>query len=384
MRGGKTVVGSLLLLLLGGCGDRPVGGGEPPSIDLRLALGGDAAPGFARALAPAAIALPRDHGPHPAFLTEWWYWTGNVAAADGRAFGFELVFFRHALRPPGGPARAASLASDSLVLAHAALTDVDGAVFHAEERALRRDGVRADVRGGDEPMQLFAGDWSARTAVGGDGFAPVHLTARGREFAFAFDLRLAKPIVLQGDNGRSQKGRAPGNASFYYSATRMLAEGTVEVGGAELPVRGTAWCDREWGTSALDDEQVGWDWFSVQLDDDSEVMWYQLRRLDGRADQHSQGLIVHADGRRERLLVGEVRLQARGEWRARDGRAAYPAAWTLAIPRLQLLLEVTPRLPDQELRGTVRYWEGSVGVRGTRAGVALGGVGYLEMTGYAR
>lgn len=380
---GFGMVAAIAAIGCHGCGDQRAAA-PAPAIDLRQALAGGDANGFARAEPPAALVFPRDHGPHPAFRTEWWYWTGNVATADGRAFGVQLVFFRQALQAPGGPSRAASLASDTVVLAHAAVGDCDGGRFHFEERLLRLDGVRAGLRGGAEPLHLFAGDWSARAASAGDGFTPVHLAARGREFAFALDLQPGKPLVLQGDAGHSQKGAAAGNASYYYSATRLPVAGTVTVDGAPFAVTGTAWCDREWSTSALDDGQVGWDWFSLQLDDDTELMWYRLRRSDGSADPHSQGVVVDRAGRAERLRAGDVLLQPQGSWRADDGGATYPAAWTLAIPRLQLELVVTPRLLDQELRTLVRYWEGAVAVRGRRGAAAIGGCGFLEMTGYAR
>ncbi|MGE3172794.1 MAG: lipocalin-like domain-containing protein [Planctomycetota bacterium] len=370
--------------LLAACAREPAP--SRPAMDLRAALAGPAE-GFARAVAPPELEFPRDHGPHPEYRTEWWYWTGNVAADDGHAFGFELVFFRQALAPPGTmPPRAADLAADQVVLAHAAVTDVTGGAFHHAERTARADGVRAWLgRGAADPApDLACGDWTARASGKDLAAAPVQLRVTAADFAFALDLLTEKPPVLQGDRGLSQKSAAPGNASCYYSMTALAATGTVTAGGREHAVRGRAWCDREWGTSALGKDQVGWDWFSLQLDGGQELMWYQLRRSDGSVDPHSQGLWVREDATTMRLLHGDARAVPEGTWRAGDGRAEYPARWRLAVPNLQLELDVVPRLADQELRTLVRYWEGSVAVTGTRAGAPIAGLGYLEMTGYAR
>ena len=371
-------------LALAACGDQNAASPAPPAFDLRNALAGGDTAGFARATEPPRLEFPRDHGPHEAFRTEWWYWTGNVATDAGRAFGFELVFFRQALAPPGAPPRAASLASREVVLAHAALTDVDGRRFRFAERSLRRDGVRAGTELGSGRLQLWCGDWTATATAGGDGFVPMQLQAGGSEFAFELELGPGKPLVLHGDAGRSPKSSAPGNASIYYSATRLPCRGVVTLSGRRFDVAGLAWCDREWSTSALGDGQVGWDWFSLQLDDGTELMWYRLRFAAGTEDPHSQGTFVSVDGVARRLLAGDLRATPRGEWRAPDGRAVYPAAWHLAAPSLALDVDVTPRVADQELRTSVRYWEGAVTVRGTRSGANVAGSGYLEMTGYAK
>jgi predicted secreted hydrolase len=354
-------------------------------------LGGTAAAtaGFARAVAPPRLSFPRDHGAHPDFRTEWWYVTANLATEAGRRFGVQLVFFRQALAPLAGAApRRAALAAREVILAHAALTDVDGRRFFAEEQLARAAGGLAAVRGGNGPEDPFAvvcGDWSARAQAGGDGFLPLQLRAAGADFAFELQVTDGKPLVLQGDAGLSQKSSEPGNASIYYSLTRLPIGGQVVLGDQVHRVRGEAWLDREWSTSALSADQVGWDWFSLQLDDGTEVMWYRLRRRDGTPDPWSRGCFVARDGTATPLSPREVEAIPVGEWTASDGEASYPARWLLrgrgAVP---FDLEVTPSLPDQELRVIVRYWEGAVEVRGTRAGRPVGGRGYLEMTGYAR
>ena len=375
--------GILLALLLAACTERELPNAEH-GLGIADVLGGaENAAGFARATAPPQLQFPRDHGAHPDFRTEWWYVTGNLDAADGHRFGVQLVFFRQALAPAGAP-RNAALAAREMVLAHAAVTDVDGKAFHAEERLERHAAGLAEVRGPapGEPFRIVCADWSARAAAGGDGFLPLDLRATGREFAFALRVAPGKPLVLQGDRGLSQKSDAPGNASIYYSMTRLPIAGTITSQGVQRDVSGQCWIDREWSTSALGPQQVGWDWFSLQLDSGEELMWYRLRRRDGSVDPWSRGCLIDAAGQATTLTPAQVQATPAGTWSAQDGCATYPASWRLVGAAPEFALEITPLLPDQELRTLVRYWEGAVAVRGTRVGKPVTGRGYLEMTGY--
>jgi predicted secreted hydrolase len=373
----------LLSVLAGGCDEPPER--RTPGLGVAQALGGDVDPGFARATAPPVLQFPRDHGSHPAFRTEWWYVTGNVAADDGARFGVQLVFFRQALAAQP-PAPGGSLAARDVILAHAAVTDVAGGVFHHEERLARLAGGLAELAGPApaQPFRIACADWSARAAVDGDGFLPLDLRAGGRGFSFALRLQPGKPLVLQGEAGLSRKSGEAGNASIYYSMTRMPLEGTITTAGVERRVQGLGWLDREWSTSALAPDQVGWDWFSLQLDTGEDLMWYRLRRADGAADPWSRGCFVDADGRATMLRPEQVQALPRGEWRAPDGGAIYPASFRLVGGEPGFDLEVAPVLADQELRTLVRYWEGAVVVRGTRNGAPVTGRGYLEMTGYTQ
>ncbi len=383
---GRWVLG--LALCLGACNGRDElesgGVGLPNAGRLSLVLGAEDTEGFLRATRPPEWNWPRDHGPHPGFRTEWWYWTGNLRGGAGEEFGFQLVFFRHALRPPVDPGGAGvSLDADEVVLAHAALTDVGLGRFHYGERLQRHDRLRASVSlVDDERLRLFCADWSAESEPGGDGLHPVRL--RVRETGFSFDLRLdaRSEVVLQGESGLSRKGRDEGNASIYYSVPRLAVRGEVTQAGVATEVSGQAWLDREWSTSALEPDQVGWDWFSLQLEDDSELMWYRLRSIDGGESPTSSGLFIAPDGSTRRLAAGDVELQPIAHWRAEDGAARYPVRWRLRIDALELDLEVQARVEGQELRTLVRYWEGSVAVRGELGGREVTGLGYLEMTGY--
>ena len=364
-------------------GDGAERNGVQASVAVSTALGQGDLSGFARATAPRRFSFPADLGPHPEFRTEWWYYTGNLETAAGRHFGFQLTFFRTALAPP--PAGGAAVAHDSsawstrqLYLAHFALTDTAGRRFHAwgrlEREALGLAGARAN------PFRVWLEDWSA--ASDAPGGLPVRLHAAEGGVALDLTLTSDKPVVLQGDRGLSRKGSEPGNASYYYSLSRLSARGTVSAGGETHPVSGLAWMDREWSTSALGPDLVGWDWVALQLDDGREVMVYRLRRRDGTADPHSAGALIAADGVPRALAPGEVSLEALDHWTSPRSRVRYPSRWRLAIPAAALALEITPRLPDQELIVGTRYWEGAVGVTGTAAGRSVAGRGYVELVGY--
>ena len=370
------VVGTLLvaLALIGGVfamrGERPA----PIAAHLTVAeaLSAGDLTGFARAEAPRAFAFPRDHGPHPAFRTEWWYWTGNLAAPDGRRFGFQLTFFRTALTPEA-PARGSAWGAHQVYLAHFAVTDVAGRRFGAWSRTERFALGLAGAQ--PEPFRVWVDDWEAR----GEGATGLPVRLRASEGDTAIDLTLegGKPVVLQGERGLSRKGAEPGNASYYYSLTRMPARGSVTVGGRRFEVTGLAWMDREWSTSALGAELAGWDWVALQLDDGRELMFYRLRRKDGGADRFSAGAIVDSTGSARALSLADVTLEPLDAWTSPRSGARYPARWRLSIAGLGLDLQIAPALADQELDVGTRYWEGAVVVAGTVAGR-----GYVEMVGY--
>jgi predicted secreted hydrolase len=332
--------------------------------------------GYAKAFAPRDFIFPADHGPHPDFRTEWWYFTGNLETRDGRRFGFQLTFFRSALAP-AMPPRESGWAARQAWLAHFTVTDVEGGRFHSFERWSRGAVGLAGAQA--EPFRVWLQDWSA--AAEGPTF-PMRLRAAQGEVGIDLLLRQGKPPVLQGDRGLSQKGAEPGNASYYYSLTRMPAAGTVRVGEERLSVSGTVWMDREWSTSALGPDQVGWDWFSLQLSDGSELMLYRLRRRDGSADPASSGTVIGPAGATRRLGLDGFAIEATDPWESPRSKARYPARWRLRIPSEQLDLTVTPLLADQELDVSFRYWEGAVEVEGTRAGRPVSGKGYVELTGY--
>jgi len=275
------------------------------------------------------------------------------------------------------PRRSAWGARD-VYMAHLALSDVDAGRFHARDRWGRGALDLAGATG--DPVGVWLGDWSAE----GQGPTGVPLRLRAAEGDVGLDLVLSttKPAVLHGERGLSRKSVEPGNASYYYSLTRMPTAGEVRVGGRAFPVEGTAWMDREWSTSALGAELLGWDWFALQLDDGRELMLYRLRRRDGGVDPASQGTLVAADGSSRALDRDAVDALTLAHWTSPRGGTRYPARWRLRVPSAGLDLVVTPLLPDQELDLAVRYWEGAVAVAGTADGRPLGGTGYVELVGY--
>ncbi|QSQ22464.1 carotenoid 1,2-hydratase [Pyxidicoccus parkwayensis] len=338
--------------------------------------------GYARAVEPRAFHFPEDHGPHPEFRTEWWYWTGNLETEDGRAFGYQFTLFRSALAPEA-PQRASAWGTRQVYLGHFTVSDITGGAFHASERfsraALDLAGARA------QPFKVWLEDWEAVSV--GESMWPVRLHAETDEVALELLLEPGKSPVLQGDRGLSQKGPERGNASYYYSMTRMPSRGTVRVEGQTYAVKGESWMDREWSTSALGADQVGWDWFSLQLSDGSELMYYQLRRKDGSADRFSSGTWVPPSGAASsepvRVSREDVRIDVLDTWKSPRSGGQYPSRWRLRVDKLGLDVTVTPKLADQELPVSVRYWEGAVSLDGTREGRPLTGRGYVELTGYA-
>ena len=346
------------------------------------ALGGGDLDGFARAIAPRELVFPADHGPHPEFRTEWWYYIGNLTAADGRHWGFQLTFFRTALVPPASPAhhagRDSAWASDQVYLAHFALTDTRGGRFHAWSRASR--GALGLAGAQAAPFRVWLEDWS----VSGErpGGLPMTLRAAEGDVAVTLTLDSAKPPVFQGERGLSRKGPEPGNASFYYSLTRMPARGEVRIAAETFAVTGLAWMDREWSTSALGTDLVGWDWWALQLDDGRDLMLYRLRRRDGTVDPFSAGAVVDTRGAARTMTHDDVRMEVLGTWTSPASRVRYPSGWRLTLPRENLTLEIAPRLTDQELRVGTRYWEGAVAVRGSAAEKPVTGQGYVELVGY--
>jgi predicted secreted hydrolase len=268
--------------------------------------------------------------------------------------------------------------------AHFAITDVGrGRFFNATRYArdaLSLAGAQA------QPFALHVADWSVvEVPAAQSADLPLHwqLQAADGDYELRLDLRGVQPPVLNGAAGLSRKADAPGAASYYYSMPRLQATGAVRRQGVSLPVSGTAWLDREWGSGSLGVDQQGWDWFALDLSDGGSLMFYALRDRDGRRDRHSAGTFVDAEGHATPLLSDDVQITVQRHWSSPRG-GQYPAQWELQVPSQQLQLNVTPLLADQELSTQPRYWEGAVRVTGERHGAPVSAQGYVELVGYAQ
>jgi predicted secreted hydrolase len=329
-----------------------------------------AEPGF-------AFAFPRDHGAHPDYKLEWWYYTGQLQAEDGRAFGYELTFFRIGM--DRGSENPSVWAVDDLHVAHFAVSDLAAGSFSYWERINRQGPGIAWAR--EETLDVRNGSWTAQ--LDGDS-----MKLRAYADGVLMELRLdpQKPPVIHGLNGLSRKGDGSGEASHYYSMTRMATSGLLAFDGEAVNVRGESWMDHEFGTNQLSEDQIGWDWFSLQLDSGEEVMLYRLRRRDGAPDGNSSGTLVAGDGQGTNLGADDFSVRSLRAWTSPATGAVYPVEWELEIPSIGARLRVTPMMDDQELVTTrstgIAYWEGAVRVEGTRDGEALTGRGYVELTGY--
>jgi predicted secreted hydrolase len=351
-------------------------------------LGSQRPEGYAIARQPRVFTFPRDHGPHPEFRNEWWYLTGNLEDERGHRFGYEFTIFRFSLTPFTGevadPVGSSEWKTDQVYIAHFAVTDGDRKKFYVEQRYAR--GALGLAGAQSDPFRVWVENWSIAEATGqaAGGRSPENwrIDVGADSLALQLDLRAEKPIILNGVDGLSQKSDEVGNASYYYSIPRLSSSGRIRVGGEQFTVSGTSWLDREWSSSALADDQQGWDWFALQLSDGSDLMYYNLRKTDGSQDRHSAGTWIDKNGKARHLSRDEVQISETDEWVSPRG-GTYPGRWELKVPSLGLVLSVSPILPDQELVTTVRYWEGAVDVEGSRDGQSIRGRGYVELTGYA-
>lgn len=334
--------------------------------------------GFARAYEPLDWQFPRDFGPHPDYQTEWWYYTGNLATEDGRRFGYQFTIFRRAIlpQPPDG---ASEWRSNQLYMAHFAVTDVTGDRFFHEERFSRAGAGLAGAEI-DPRYRVWLEDWEA---VGlDDETRGTALRARTEHVALDLTLEMTRPPALHGNGGLSAKSGEAGNASHYYSLTRLLTEGTITIGDETFVVSGLTWKDHEFSTSALGADALGWDWFGLQLDDGRDLMVGQIRLTDSRRDPYFGGLLVHQDGSTTYLDAETFTIEATGTWTSPHTGAVYPSGWRIRVQppgEAPFVLVLTPQVADQELHGGgIAYWEGTVRINGD-----VTGYGYAELTGYA-
>jgi predicted secreted hydrolase len=350
------------------------------------AAGGEEPTGYLTVTGPCNLEFPKDHGAHPGYRTEWWYYTGNLHAVSGERLGFQLTFFRSQISPPDDrlkwPRPASGWRTQQVYLAHSAVSNITQKQHLQAESASREALNMAGVRQTDHTTAIVLKNWSAH-------ISPDRHLLNVQTAGFAFELVLTpqKPPVLHGKAGYSLKGSTADRASCYYSFTRLDTRGKLSIGENVFGVKGWAWMDHEFSTAPLEPGLQGWDWFSLQLSDQTELMAFVLRNDQGKAGTASSATLIDKQGQSRHIGRDEFELSVRDTWKSPRSGAKYPAEWRLVILPDLLDITIKSNLSDQEMRTSettgVIYWEGSVSAAGTKEGRPVSGAGYVELTGYA-
>lgn len=366
-----------LLIFLSSCAPPTVPSAEVQMPDV-TSLNDEVRPGFVTVDGSRPLTFPEDFGAHEDFSTEWWYYTGNLQTPEGRHFGFEWTIFRVGLLPP-----TVEFPDDSqwygrsLYFAHFAVSDIASDRFYAFERYSRPG---PGLAGGQaDPYRVWIEDWNIMET----GSGVYHLQAAQADIAVDLTLTDEMGIVLHGENGYSRGGENVTNAAYYYSQPRLRADGSVQVGDVHYPVSGLAWKDHEFSSGVLDDNQIGWDWFSLQFEDGSALMLFQLRERGGGTSESSSGTFITTDGSPQPVQKRDFEITVLDEWRSPHTQGLYPSAWEIRLNKPDCVLQIRPWMADQEIHfPAVTYWEGAVRFEGTCNGAPARGNGYVELTGY--
>jgi predicted secreted hydrolase len=344
---------------------------------------------FKRALPGKVFSFPQDHFSHPEFKTEWWYYSGHLQSLGqaAKSFGYQLTFFRTGLTRETKNQKSKWSIQD-LYFAHLAITDESKKKFEYLEKISRGslgEAGASPYKKNEKTFRIWIENWSIEGK--GPSMQNHSLKAGNKDFGIELMLTPGKNPVIHGQNGISQKAEGEGYASHYYSIPRLKTEGKLFLQNKEIPVQGISWMDHEFGSSQLREYQVGWDWFSIQLDKRLELMFYQVRHKDGKIDPYSSGTIIFHDGTHQHLPQKEFEIEVLAQWKSQKSGAIYPSKWRVKVPGHQIELTLFPTVKDQELMTKestrVTYWEGSVKVEGKYQGDPIKGMGYVELTGYA-
>jgi predicted secreted hydrolase len=343
--------------------------------------------GYLSVSGPCNLVFPKDHGSHPGYRTEWWYYTGNLEAETGDRYGFQLTFFRSQINAPGAekrwPQPPSAWRTRQIYLGHAAITDIFNK-RHLQSELMAR-GTLGLAGASQEAIDtiVFIKNWSAKIG------AHRHLLKTvSDDFSYELTLKPVKPPVLHGQAGYSRKGSTPERASCYYSFPRLKTEGALTIGGKTIPVRGLSWMDHEFSTAPLEPGIIGWDWFSLQLSDQTEIMLFLLRNEEGRFNPASSGTFIDVSGKPRHLTKDDFRVDVLDSWKSPRSQAVYPVHWRLTVFPLAMQLTLQANISDQEMRTPattgVTYWEGSISINGSVGKYPVKGSGYVELTGYAQ
>jgi len=329
---------------------------------------------FQKALNPKAFSFPQDHLAHPDFRSEWWYFTGHLSDPQSpqKTFGYQFTLFRQAVTPP--QVKTSPWSTPQLYMAHFAITNIEQNSHRATEKFSREGPGLAGTS--LKPLSLWIENWRLQS-VQPDSLFPLRLITTDNTHKISLDLMLApeKTFILQGNEGLSKKSFEPGNASYYYSYTRLGTSGSVKWDDTKTPVEGRSWFDHEWSTSALNSNQQGWDWFSLQLENGYDLMYFRIRST--HKESATQAItLIDPKGNKIPVDTSNIALTELSHWVSPNGKQ-YPAKWLFELPKHQIKLTLTPKVADQEMRLSVNYWEGAVNVEGSHRGL-----GYVELTGY--
>jgi len=342
---------------------------------------------FKRALPGRTFSFPQDHFSHPEFRTEWWYYSGHLYSQEKKSYGYQLTFFRTGFNREAKHQKS-NWSIQDLYFAHLAITDESRGKFQYFEKISRGSLGEAGAypyKKGEKSFRIWIEDWSVEGK--GLGMQNHILKAGDRPFGIELSLMPETNPVIHGQNGISQKAEGEGYASHYYSIPRLRTEGKIFLENKEIPVQGSSWMDHEFGSFQLREYQVGWDWFSIQLEERTELMFYQIRHKDGKTDPYSSGTIIFSDGTYRHLLRNEFQIEVLDHWKSSKSGAVYPSKWRVQVPGHRIDLTISPTVKDQELitkeSTRVTYWEGSVKVNGKYQDKPIKGAGYVELTGYA-
>ena len=337
--------------------------------------------GYSKADRPIKFIFPDDHGSHNDFKLEWWYFTGNLKSKDGNKFGYQFTIFRNALSPDSITIQS-GFSSKQLYFSHFTISDIADNHFYYDEQYAR--GIKGVGSSNYNPLEIRVNDWTIKGNYNQDYSKPDFFLKAVSSVGNSIDLRLIplKDVVLHGDSGWSKKSNDPGNASYYYSISRLLTKGKIKVNGKDYEVDGLSWFDREWSSGSLSMNQVGWDWFSIQLSDGTDIMFFKLRDKSGITD-FAKGTIIYPFAGSKNLPGEDVKIHTINYFTTNDG-IKYPSEWELEIPSESIKLIIKTQIPDQELKLAVRYYEGSINITGSNKSNLISGNGYIEMTGYGK
>ena len=334
--------------------------------------------GFDKALSKRIFKFPKDFGKHEEFQTEWWYYTGNLFDSVGRHFGYQLTFFRRGIDSKNNVFRESGWATNQIYFAHFTITDTENET-HLQKEKMARSALNLAGAKSEELFEVWLYDWRVEQKSENE----FQVTASTDDFSINLTLIDEKGPILQGDYGLSKKGDQSGNASYYFSQTRLSTNGTITIGKDVHSVLGFSWMDHEFGSSTLGENQIGWDWFSLQFDNNEEMMLFQIRQEDNSISKNSSGILVKNDSTTRSIGSEEFSLRVLDQWETYDGYV-YPIKWSIFIESEDLELTIEPVIKQQENELFFRYWEGAVRVTGFKNGQAISGYGYVEMTGYAQ